>query len=594
MVERHIEEQSDFQPYHRTRAVVGPAVEKLRGIFGGLMARAVAQRAETGWRGWLEQNSLPLLVTAFWVVALGTYGIGYFIRMSQQQDRFLPSLDLMFFCFAVAGPVAMIWIVVALLRRSERLTASIADQNETVLALATSVSTLAANVDAVSAGTTERLEAACRRMESDTLASADKLDRTLDDILTKIDSTLLDSVILLDRSTRDRTAHVEKLLESDRELLIKRLDADAETLAHRIDGILGGIDDRLGKTLTEALEAQRARVDAATARIEEALTALASQIEEASASRADLLDESVRQNIATLKDAVKMATDLLETGLVQPVAHITARLEETANSIAAHPPASSEELARLLGEAATDMVRDERLLLAENVGRLGALEEKAHSLLKQIDRTSRLNPHMGPASGQGIPASAASDGVSLPLGDLPQSQPRGGLNWTALVQILEGNADRPGTRHVVDAVLADPDVAELIETGQAVLDGLAAEAIHVEDMHPEHMPARHWHRFGLGERGGEIAELAGTDDDITPAILRALLRRNTEFRAQALRFAETYVRLCARASEQIGVDPRLVEMADAPHGRAFLLLAGVFGLFERRAPIPADDWTDDA
>ncbi len=585
MVERPIDEQSDFQPYHRTRAMLTPALDRLRGAFGGLLTRTVSARERSGMRAWLDQNGLPLAVSVLWILALGTYGIGYYVRMAAQKGGFLPSLDLMFFCFAVAGPVAMIWIVVALLRRSERLTSTIADQNETVLALATSVSTLAANVDAVSAGTTDRLDAACRRMEQDTIASAQKLDRTLEDVLSKIDSTLLDSVILLDRSTRDRTAHVEKLLENDRELLIKRLDADAETLAGRIDGILGGIDDRLGTSLTQALEDQRNRVEAATGKIEAALTALATEIEGASKNRADMLDESVRANIKTLNDAVGMATAMLESGLVQPVAKISKRLEETANSIAAHPPASADELARLLGDAASDMVRDERKMLAENVGRLGALEEKAQSLLKQIDRTSRLNPHMGPQV-EMTAAPVAGQDISLPLGAMPAATPRGALNWTALVQILEGDLDRPGTRQVVEATLSDPDVADLAETGREILDGLMGEAIHVEDMHPEHVSASLWHWFGQGQRGDEIARLAGIDDDITFAILRALLRRDPAFRAQALRFSTAYIRLVVRASDQIGIDPRLIEMADTAYGRAFLLIAQVFGLFDKSAASP--------
>ena len=56
----------------------------------------------------------------------------------------------------------------------------IADQNETVLALATSVANLADNVDAVTAGTTGRLESACRSMERDSAHSVKQLDARLD------------------------------------------------------------------------------------------------------------------------------------------------------------------------------------------------------------------------------------------------------------------------------------------------------------------------------------------------------------------------------------------------------------------------------
>ena len=277
MVERHPDEQNSLWQSDRPAAIARAMIERARSALSGLgalsgaaIAAAGRSLAEDGWRDRARQNALPFGISAIWVLALVTYGIGYFSRL-RESGGYLPSLDLMFFCFAVAGPVGMIWIVVALLRRSERLTEAIADQNETVLALATSVSTLAANVDAVSAGTTGRLEDACYRMERDAATSAVRLDKALADITAKVDETLLDSVILLDRSTRDRTAHVEKLLETDRELLIRRLDTDAETLAKRIDEILGGIDDRLGTSLAQALADQRQRVEEATGKIETAI-----------------------------------------------------------------------------------------------------------------------------------------------------------------------------------------------------------------------------------------------------------------------------------------------------------------------------------
>ena len=581
MVDRHITEQSGFHPHQPVRNFLAPVIERVKVLLSNL---AGARPVGFSLPGWVNRNALPLGISAFWLVALGAYAVGYLNRMQAAgAGTFLPTLELMFLCFAVTGPIAMVWVVTGLLRRTERLSDTVADQNETVLALATSVSALAESMDLVSDATAGRLDAACKRMEANTRSSAEKLDRSLDDIVTKVDSTLLDSVILLDRATRDRTAHVEKLLEKGRALLIDRLDADAETLSSRIEGILGGIDDKIDKSLTGALDDQRDRVEAATTKIDNALAALADQVEEAGKSRAEFLDDSVRQNIASLRMAVKTATEMLESGLVQPVARITARLEGTASSIAAHPPASADELARLLEEAATGMVQEERTLLAENVARIGKLEEVAEVLLRQIDKTSRLNPHMESNPVQPRAEAVETDGA-LPL-DLPEAgRARANLNWTALVDLLNGGPFQPGMRQVVEAVLSDPDVRTVVESGRTLLDAFVEESVHVEDLPPEHVSANLWLRFGQGERGGEIAGLAGIEDEITLAIVRSRLRRDGDLQARALRFAEAYARLTKRAAEQIGEDPRTIEMADTQFGRAFLMVASLMGMFDQRLP----------
>ena len=92
-----------------------------------------------------------------------------------------------------------------------------------------------------------------------------------------------------------------------------------------------------------------------------------------------------------------------------------------------------------------------------------------------------------------------------------------------------------------------------------------------------------WARFGRGERGGEIAALAGIEDEVALAIARTRLRDDAEFRALAMRLVAAYARLIGRAADEIGADPRLVELAETRPGRAFQLLAG---LFRALSPVP--------
>ena len=62
------------------------------------------------------------------------------------------------------------------------------------------------------------------------------------------------------------------------------------------------------------------------------------------------------------------------------------------------------------------------------------------------------------------------------------------------------------------------------------------------------------------------------------------MRRDGDLQAKALRFAEAYARLTERAAEQIGEDPRTIEMADTQFGRAFLMVASLLDMFEQRLP----------
>ena len=124
-------------------------------------------RAEVPFGEWLHTNRLALGLSGIWAGALIAYGIGYFARIGSGAGSVsvLPTLDLVFFIFAILGPIVMVWFAVAMLNRATHLSDAIAGQSESALALAATIDNLNDSVDALSTGTTGRLEQACDRME---------------------------------------------------------------------------------------------------------------------------------------------------------------------------------------------------------------------------------------------------------------------------------------------------------------------------------------------------------------------------------------------------------------------------------------------
>ncbi|MEM7190708.1 MAG: hypothetical protein AAF439_13935, partial [Pseudomonadota bacterium] len=169
MADQQAEQDNNFRLYVNTETektfswsrFFAEAVDKVRARASGLFAKfpstpAARDDADAPMRkhansGWLTSQRLPIILSLIWVLALGAYGIGYFARLSEvgDGDRLLPTMDLVFFCFAIAGPVAMVWIVAIMLSRAERLTTALRDQSETTLALATAITTLNDSVDAL-------------------------------------------------------------------------------------------------------------------------------------------------------------------------------------------------------------------------------------------------------------------------------------------------------------------------------------------------------------------------------------------------------------------------------------------------------------
>jgi hypothetical protein len=425
------------------------------------------------------------------------------------------------------------------------------------------------------------------------------VDRATGELADRLEAAMLETMGKLDESLRARAARFEKALETQREALARRLDDEAErlsrtieaetqniasvqeTLAARISSGFAENGARFDRQAAALLGSLQGRLDVVGERAEKALAAAAAELSAAQAARHRDLDEGFARRKTALSHTLDAAARIVEGEIVPLISGLRQALAETRDAVAAHPPASAAELSRLLGDAAEERIRPERVALEDAVGRITALEDLARKMLAEIDRTSRLNPLMEPAG----PALAVSPAASaeLPFPALPRAEGRTVLDWTAVIRALSDESPGETRRHAIERAAEDPDVAALIGLTRGVADALAEDGLYLSDLAPVHAPAALWARFAAGERGGEIAGLAGIEDDVALAIARSRLRDDPGFRRLAIRLVADYARLVERAAAEIGADPRLVEMAETRPGRAFQLLAGLLHAFR---PVP--------
>ena len=548
--------------------------------------------------GWLTAHRVPLGLSAVWLGALGVYAAGYADRIGDAGVvRAFPALDLLFFAFAAIGPVAMLWMVWLLQARAQRLTEAVAAQSESALAVAATLANLHDAVDSLAENTTARLADASARVERQAGATLARVDRATAELAGRIEAAMLDAVRGLEEGLRARTAAFETALDAQRGALARRLDDEAERLSRTVeaetqniasvaetlsDRIAAGFAEngaRFDGRAAELLGSLQGKLDAIGEQAERALAAAAAQLAAAQAARHRDLDHGFERRKAALTAALDTTSRIVEGEVVPLIAGLRAALIETRDTVTAHPPASAAELAGLLAEAAEERIRPERVALEDAVGRITALEDLARKLLAEIDRTSRLNPLMEPAPGAPAAAepsaqSAVPSAPELPFAELPRGGSRAALDWTAAIRALAGEAPGEARRHAIERAAADQDVAALIDVTRKVAAALAEDGLYLSDLTPVHCPAALWARFAAGERGGEVTELAGIEDEVALAITRSRLRDDPGFRRLAMQLVAAYARLVERAAAELGADPRLVEIAETPPGRAFQLLAG--------------------
>lgn len=553
----------------------------------------------------MSMNRIAVVASVIWVLAVASYAIGYVDQLGTGEGtRTLPTLDLMLFVFAIAGPLAMLWIVVVLLNRTAALSDSIAAQSDSALALATTLAALNDSIDVLSESTHGKLAEAAERMERHAEVSTDAFERNLAETGSRLNHVMLESIVLIDERIAGRIDTFEAALEQQRTSLDQHLRQDTARISEALEAQRVALDQRMNEDttrLTAAIEAElaalaglraglvdhvRAGLAESKAQLDEGIAASLADQKSGMAESNQKLDAGLEAFTTALARLQDEQARLADNDIAAPVRALTAEIAETRKTLMAHPPASVDSLADLLGKSAQQLLRHDRKALEGLLLRVEGLEQKAGDMLSRIDRTSRLNPLMDRPRVAPERTEDARDAheSELPFSMLPRSAPRLPVNWIAAVRALEGDAALPAAPHTVRQAALDPDIALVLKFSGSVAAGLAEDRVHLEDLSVQHASAALWHRYALGERSEEIAALGDVADDITLALVRARLRGDAEFRALAIRYADVYGRLLVRAADQMGPDPKLVEMADTRPGRAFLLLGGLVGAFTPGRP----------
>ena len=170
-----------------------------------------------------------------------------------------------------------------------------------------------------------------------------------------------------------------------------------------------------------------------------------------------------------------------------------------------------------------------------------------------------------PALALGTPADALAEPVSV-------------ADFIRALNFPDNAEDREGFRALRRA-LEDRTMAKLIRAAQDVLNLLAQDGIYMDDLRPDRARPELWRRFANGERGREMAALAGIRDRSSLALTAGRMRNDTIFRDAAHHFLRQFDRTLTEF-EKNASDQEVAEMAETRTARAFMLLGRVTGTFD--------------
>ncbi|MEL7464196.1 MAG: hypothetical protein AAFN79_09025 [Pseudomonadota bacterium] len=264
----------------------------------------------------------------------------------------------------------------------------------------------------------------------------------------------------------------------------------------------------------------------------------------------------------------------------------TARLSSAIDAlrVAVSPRAGpgANELAAALTTATRSSLAEEKAAMAEAMDRLDAALAETQSMVDKIEgRESQARRAAKTVSGQ----KRLSDGDQpvLPFGSAADiDEDARPIPWQNVVRAL----DFPKDERDVDGfaairqVVADKEIADLLQAAEDTLNFLAEEGLYMEDLKPRPAPVETWLRYADGARGVSVAAIGGITDEVAVAVSRGRLKRDAVFRDTALHFLRRFDALIRRMAQELGDDPMIVEMGDTRSGRAFMLVARISGAFD--------------
>lgn len=242
----------------------------------------------------------------------------------------------------------------------------------------------------------------------------------------------------------------------------------------------------------------------------------------------------------------------------------------------------AHELANALTTAARSSLAEEKAAMAEAMDRLDAALAETQSMVDKIEgRESRARRAAktiaAPKQLSDREQPVLPFGAGTEIDEIARPIP-----WSHVVRALDFPRDEKDAEGfaIIRQVVADKDVADLLQAAEDTLTFLSEEGLYMEDLSPTPAPVAVWLKYAEGVRGPDVAALGGVTDEVAVAVSRGRLKRDSVFRDTALHFLRRFDALITRMAKELGEDPMITEVGDTRTGRAFMLIARVSGAFD--------------
>ncbi len=263
-------------------------------------------------------------------------------------------------------------------------------------------------------------------------------------------------------------------------------------------------------------------------------------------------------------------------------ARLSSAIDALRHAVAPRSVPSASELASALTAATRTTMAEEKASLAAAMSRLDEALGETRAMVDRIEGRESQARRAAKTVGGAKPLAdgeqpALPFGAEAALGDGAPPIP-----WENVVRALDFPRDEKDQQGfaLLRQVVADKEVADLLQAAEDMLNFLAAEGLFMEDLPPDPPPPRLWRAYAEGARGDQVAALGGVTDEVAVAVTRGRLKRDAIFRDTALHFLRRFDALLARMVKELGDDPMVAELGDTRTGRAFMLVARVNGVFD--------------
>ncbi|MEM7178707.1 MAG: hypothetical protein AAF503_13505 [Pseudomonadota bacterium] len=315
---------------------------------------------------WLWSNRIPVLISLFWLVGLGAYGAGFLslYNPSGEAVQTPPLLNLLFFCFALFGPLCMIWGVVLIANRSAGLAERVRVQSEVAAKLGQKLGAVEAllnrqhrQVEDRFMGTIRGLEKKLEETATEMVGIVAQLTDDASDILNKRGASLDQSLAKIENTVNarleDRLGRVDEALTTGTASIEQRLASQMNALSEILDARISSVDKTLadGQTrMSDLIEQQETGTskafDQAADLLDQTLIEASDKLNTELVARASALDEAIDSGTRRMEDALNAKTAFLTEALSGADSGFTSRVAENEEKLKAFVSRQSAHIER--------------------------------------------------------------------------------------------------------------------------------------------------------------------------------------------------------------------------------------------------------